>query len=62
MMQFSVLSRASEMKLIKKMNNAEVKEMALLHDDIVRGLNSACLYHERELQLAAKYGFKVKVA
>jgi hypothetical protein len=59
-MQFSVLTRSSELKLIKKMDDKEVREMAILHDDIVRGLKSACLYHQREMELAKKYGFKVR--
>jgi hypothetical protein len=60
MTQISGLTRRSEEALAKAMSYEDLKFMAHLHNDVVKGREPLQKFRLNERAMAAKYGFKIK--
>jgi hypothetical protein len=56
----SALSPKSQIVLYKAMNDDDLKQMALLHDEVVKGSVPLSNYRLNERAMISKYGFKVR--
>lgn len=58
--KISALTDKSEKALLHKMSFEDLRSMAYLSSDVVKGIVTIEQYREKEIQMINKYGFKVK--
>jgi len=58
--RISALTTKSEKALLNKMSMDDLRVMAYLSSDVVKGIVTIEQYREKEIQMINKYGFKVK--
>ena len=58
--KISALTDKSEKALLHKMSFEDLRSMAYLSSDVVKGIVTIEQYREKEVQMINKYGFTVK--
>jgi hypothetical protein len=58
--RMSALTTKSEKVLLQKMTLEDLRVMAYLSSDVVKGIVTIEQYRQKEKELIVKYGFKVK--
>jgi hypothetical protein len=58
--RMSALTTKSEKALLNKMTLEDLRVMAYLSSDVVKGIVTIEQYREKEQSMITKYGFKVK--
>jgi hypothetical protein len=58
--RMSALTPKSERALLQKMSFEDLRFMAYLSSDVVKGNATIEQYREKEIQMINKYGFKVR--
>ena len=58
--RMSALTPKSETALLKKMDLLDLRTMAYLSSDVIKGNATLEQFREKEREMITKYGFKVK--